>query len=113
MDSEIYIRIKVGGRISLFTKDVAYFEADWNYTIIHYHIGKPKMVATTLGHIQGRMLNKTSFVRPNRKYLINLDYIDSLKLNELHLQNDLHVNISRRRKLVIIPIVEYYLENKK
>lgn len=112
METESYIGIKVGGRIRLLTQDVAYFEAAVNYTIIHYYIGKPKIVATTMGHIQNRIINKNTFVRPNRKFLINLDYIDSLKLTELYLQNDLHVNISRRRQVAIIPIIEYYLANK-
>jgi DNA-binding LytR/AlgR family response regulator len=113
METDLFSEIKVGGRICLLPKDVAYFEADLNYTIIHYQTGKPKIVATTMGHIQDRIKNKNAFVRPNRKYLINLDYINSLEIYGLHLQNDLHVNISRRRKLAVIPIVESYLEKNR
>lgn len=109
----IQTEIHVGGRMSILPKDIAYFEADVNYTIIHYRIGKPSIVATTMGQIQERIINKNTFIRPNRKFLINLNFINSLKSNELHLQNDLHVNISRRRQLLIVPIIEYYLANRK
>lgn len=112
MELEDYLKINVGGRTRLFTEDVAYFEADLNYTIIHYNIGKPKMVATTLGIIQGRIMDKNTFVRPNRKYLINMAYIDNFSLDNLLLQNELQVHISRRRKIAVIPAIEYYLANK-
>ena len=29
--------MEVGGRTKLFSEDVAYFEADVNYTIIHFY----------------------------------------------------------------------------
>lgn len=112
MELEDYLKINVGGRTRLFTEDVAYFEADLNYTIIHYNLGKPKMVATTLGIIQGRIMDKNTFVRPNRKYLINVAYIDNFSLDNLQLQNDLQIHISRRRKIAVIPVIEYYLANK-
>jgi len=102
--------IKVGGRIKLFTKDVAYFEADINYTIIHYTIGKIRIVATTIGHIQERIGN--GFIRPNRAYLINLEYINSCLLGELLLQNNLKINISRRKKNQLTTIVENHFEKK-
>jgi DNA-binding LytR/AlgR family response regulator len=102
--------IKVGGRIKLLTKDVAYFEADVNYTIIHYTIGKIRIVATTIGHIQERIGN--GFIRPNRAYLINLEYINSCLLGELLLQNNLKINISRRKKNQLTTIVENHIEQK-
>lgn len=102
--------IKVGGRIKLLTKDVAYFEADVNYTIIHYTIGKIRVVATTIGHIQERIGN--GFIRPNRAFLINLEYINSCLLGELLLQNNLKINISRRKKNQLIGIIENHFEQK-
>lgn len=112
MEPKDYLKINVGGRTRLFTEDVAYFEADWNYTIIHYNIGKSKIVATTLGRIQGRILDKNTFVRPNRKFLINVAYINNFSLDNLLLQNELQIHISRRRKVSVIPVIEYYLANK-
>ena len=112
METKDYLKINVGGRTLLFTEDVAYFEADWNYTIIHYNIGKSKIVATTLGQIQGRILDKNTFVRPNRKFLINVAYINNFSLDNLLLQNELQIHISRRRKVSVIPVIEYYLANK-
>lgn len=112
METEDYLRINVGGRTRLFSQDVAYFEADMNYTIIHYNIGNSKIVATTLGLIQGRILDKNTFVRPNRKYLINVAYINNFSLDNLLLQNELQIHISRRRKVSVIPVIENYLANK-
>ena len=104
--------INVGGRTKLLSKDVAYFEADINYTIIHYAKGKTKMVATTIGHIQDRLGEESGFIRPNRAFLINLDYIDSLRLGKLFLQNNMKVNISRRKVTYLTPIVENHFEQK-
>jgi DNA-binding LytR/AlgR family response regulator len=112
METEDYLRINVGGKTRLFSQDVAYFEADMNYTIIHYNIGNSKIVATTLGLIQGRILEKNTFVRPNRKYLINVAYINNFSIDNLLLQNELQIHISRRRKVSVIPVIEYYLANK-
>jgi len=47
--------IKVASRTKLFSEDVAYFEANVNYTIIHYYQGKNKIVATTIGQIHERI----------------------------------------------------------
>jgi hypothetical protein len=47
--------IKVASRTKLFSEDVAYFEANVNYTIIHYYNGKNKIVATTIGQIHERI----------------------------------------------------------
>ncbi len=104
--------INVGGRTKLLSRDVAYFEADVNYTIIHYAIGKTKIVATTIGHIQDRLGVESGFIRPNRGFLINLDYIQSLRLGKLFLQNKMKVSISRRKVVYLTPIVEDHFEKK-
>ena len=104
--------IKVGGRMKLFSEDVAYFEADVNYTLIHYYQGKNKIVATTIGQIHERIGEECGFIRPNRSYLINLQFVDNYHLGELLLQNKLKVNISRRRIKRLNNIVEKYFEQK-
>ena len=104
--------IKVGGRTKLFSEDVAYFEANVNYTIIHYYEGKNKIVATTIGQIHERIGEECGFIRPNRSYLINLQFVDNYQLGELLLQNNLKVNVSRRRKKQLHNIVEKYFEKK-
>lgn len=104
--------IKVGGRTKLFSEDVTYFEADINYTIIHYYQGQDKIVATTIGQIHERIGEECGFIRPNRSYLINLQFVDNYQLGELLLQNNMKVNISRRRKKRLNNIVEKYFEQK-
>ncbi|GAB2641449.1 hypothetical protein GCM10027035_39200 [Emticicia sediminis] len=104
--------IKVGGRTKLFSEDVAYFEANINYTIIHYYLGKNKIVATTIGQIHERIGEECGFIRPNRSYLINLQFVDNYQLGELLLQNNMKVNVSRRRKKRLNNIVKKYFEQK-
>ncbi|GGD67543.1 hypothetical protein GCM10011514_34510 [Emticicia aquatilis] len=104
--------IKVGGRTRLFSEDVAYFEANINYTIIHYYQGNNKIVATTIGHIHERIGEECGFIRPNRTFLINLQFIDNYQLGELLLQNNMKINVSRRRKKRLKSIVEKYFEQK-
>ncbi|CAH0994136.1 hypothetical protein EMA8858_00243 [Emticicia aquatica] len=105
--------IEVGGRTKLFSEDVAYFEANINYTIIHYYKGRNKIVATTIGQIHKRIGEECGFIRPNRAYLINLQFINNYQLGELLLLNNMKVNISRRRIKQLNSIVKRYLEKKK
>jgi DNA-binding LytR/AlgR family response regulator len=104
--------LEVGGRTKLFSEDVAYFEADVNYTIIHFYEGRDKIVATTIGHIHDRMGQHSCFIRPNRAFLINLEFINSYQLGELLLHNNMKVQISRRRRNDLTSVVENYLSNK-
>ena len=105
-------KINVGGRTKLFSEDVAYFEADVNYTIIHFYEGREKIVATTIGHIHDRIGEQSCFIRPNRAFLINLEFVNSFQLGELLLRNNMKVQISRRRKNNLTSVVEKYLSNK-
>lgn len=102
--------INVGGRTKLFPKDVAYFQADINYTIIHFTEGKKKIVATTLGRITQKV--GSGFIRPNKSFLINLEYINQINLGEIELQDNLKINISRRKKNLLVQLVENHIENK-
>lgn len=104
--------IKVGGRTKLFSEDVAYFEANINYTIIHYYEGKNKIVATTIGHIHDRIGKQSCFIRPNRTFLINLEFINSYQLGELLLQNNMKIQVSRRKRNKLTSIVEEYFKQK-
>ncbi|MFN3489733.1 MAG: LytTR family transcriptional regulator DNA-binding domain-containing protein [Emticicia sp.] len=104
--------IKIGGRTKLFSEDVAYFEANINYTIIHYYQGRNKIVAINLGQIHERIGEKCGFIRPNRAYLINLQFVNKYQLGKLFLQNDMKVSISRRRQKQLNDIVRSYLEQK-
>ncbi len=104
--------INVGGRTKLFPKDVAYFQADINYTIIHFTEGNKKIVATTLGRITQKVGMQSGFIRPNKSFLINLEYINQINLSEIELQDNLKVNISRRKKNQLVQLVENHIENK-
>lgn len=104
--------INIGGRTKLFAKDVAYFQADINYTIIHFTEGNKKIVATTLGRINQKVGLQSGFIRPNKSFLINLEYINQINLGEIQLHDKLKINISRRKKNQLVPVVENHIENK-
>ena len=104
--------IKVAGRTKLFSEDVAYFEANVNYTIIHYYQGQNKIVATNIGQIHERKSEESIFILPNIAYLRNLQFVNNYQLGELLLQNNMKINISKRRKKQLNNIVERYYEQK-
>lgn len=78
------------------TDTVMYFEADSNYTIIHFKHGKKQLYARCLGFIHDKV--GEGFVRIHSKYLVNRSCIKLYDLDSVALQNDLVLPIAKRRQ---------------
>jgi DNA-binding LytR/AlgR family response regulator len=98
--------IKVCGKTSLEPNDVSYFQADENYTIIHYYSGLKSIVPTTLKNIENKIGIEQGFIRPNRMLLINLKFINNYIDGEISLNNKSIISISRRREPALHSILK-------
>jgi two-component system, LytTR family, response regulator len=81
------------------TNSIIMLEGMANYTLIHLQNGNKKLYARTLGHFE-ELLSEEHFIRVHRGFLVNSSCIIHYDKDEniLHLENNLEVSISRRRK---------------
>jgi two-component system, LytTR family, response regulator len=81
------------------TNSIIMLEGVANYTLFHLQNGKKKLYARTLGHFE-ELLSEEHFIRVHRGFLVNSSCIINYDKDEniLHLENNLEVSISRRRK---------------
>ena len=81
-------------------KDIALFESEGNYVRVYFDDVKP-LILRSLNNLEKRLDSK-KFFRANRKFIINLDWVDEIEnwFNGgllVKLKNDKQVEISRRQ----------------
>jgi two-component system, LytTR family, response regulator len=81
------------------TNSIIMLEGYANYTLIHLQNGTQKLYARTLRHFEN-LLYGEHFIRVHRGFLINSSFIINYNKEEniLHLENNLEVSISRRKR---------------
>jgi DNA-binding LytR/AlgR family response regulator len=87
----------LGNKTKLFANEVLFFEGDVNYTWIHFHSGKLRVIAKTLLHIEGKT-NSENFIRVSRKHLVNRKFIAEINRDFVVLSDKTVLPISRRRR---------------
>lgn len=91
--------LKLGTRQKeLNPEEIICFEADVNYTTIHFKSGKTNTIAFTLKSIESQLLNHQVFCRVHKKFIVNLNYISRVEESEITLKNEKKILLSRRRK---------------
>ena len=88
--------IHIGGRKRVKPEEVIMFQADLNYSIVHFMGGRKVVVATTLKKLEDRF-KPFDFVRMNKQYLINQSYIVEDNGNTLKMANAVDITFSRRK----------------
>jgi DNA-binding LytR/AlgR family response regulator len=99
MESLIYpYYISIGARQEARPQEIILFEADINYTKVHFANGKLLMVATTLKAFEDRFKSH-NFFRTHKGFLVNMGYVDHICEIEskLYMKNHQEVIVSRRR----------------
>ena len=81
-------------------KDIMFFESEGNYVRVYFDDVKP-MILRSLNNLE-KKLDSRKFFRANRKYIINLDWVDQIEnwFNGgllVKLKNGKQVEISRRQ----------------
>jgi two-component system, LytTR family, response regulator len=81
------------------TNSIIMLEGVANYTLFHLQNGKQKLYARTLRYFE-ELLSEERFIRVHRGYLVNSSCIINYDKadNILHLENNLEVSISRRKR---------------
>lgn len=93
---EEYLFIKVDKQqIKVYTKDIVYLKADWNY--VHIFTTTDKfMVHSTFKHYT-EILTKLDFAIIHKSYLINLAFFESILGNQVQV-NGITLQVSRTYK---------------
>lgn len=90
---------------SVFLNKIMYFEADSNYTNIHM-VDRTIFVAKSLKEYEDVVCSpESTFVRIHKAYIVNFDFVRSIGRGEdytLQLKNNLHLEVSRRKKQELI-----------
>ncbi len=102
------MKINIGSRIKVFPADVILFESDINYTNVYLENGDKFLVSTNLKKIEERFAEFTNFFRPNRSFLINLNFAEfSAENSELRLRNERFVAVSRRKMPLLLNLIQH------
>lgn len=99
--------IVLGTRTKLSASSIIMLEASINYTYVYFADGETKILSCHLKKIEGRLNEFSSFVRPNRNVIVNLDFLTQYQDGFLIL-NQKKVAVSRRRMKEIIDKVRPY-----
>jgi two-component system LytT family response regulator len=99
----IDIPLDLRTRIKLFADEILFFEADVNYSRIHFKSGRFTIIARTLLYIQDRTKTE-NFVRVSRKHLVNAKFITSFIDDFVVLSDKTMLPIARRRKQAILTL---------
>lgn len=96
------IRIRHRGKQNYIKmSDVVLLESDINYTHIHLSSGITMVSSRNLSLFEFMLKDTHSFIRPNRRQVVNIDYLTNFSIEKstkvLRLINGLSINISRRK----------------
>jgi two-component system LytT family response regulator len=86
-------------RTMVYANEITLLEADINYTRIYFEEKAPLLIAVTLKRIEP-LLEEYGFLRIHKKFLINLNYADSLLLKNkvATLPGNILIKLSRRKR---------------
>ena len=82
--------------IALAPVDIAWCQADGNYTQLHLKDGRRFMSARTLKDYE-EMLSPIGFIRVHKSAMVNRDHVDGVSDGHVRLRNGVRVEVSRRR----------------
>ena len=101
LGSESQIFLKDGEKCWFVTlKDISLFESEGNYVRVYFDNHKP-LILKSLNNLEER-LDKKTFFRANRKYIINLRWVEHIEnwFNgglQVELKNGQKIEVSRRQ----------------
>ncbi|HLO45060.1 MAG TPA: LytTR family DNA-binding domain-containing protein [Leadbetterella sp.] len=102
------MKINIGSRTEIEASQMLFCVSDANYTKVFMNDGKVILTSTNLGKIEERTGNYKHLVRPNRSYLININYASFMEDRQsILLKTGKQIKISRRK----IPLIMNYLDN--
>ncbi|SOE21697.1 LytTr DNA-binding domain-containing protein [Spirosomataceae bacterium TFI 002] len=89
--------LHVGSGKRLSTDEIVMLEAKANYTEVSLISGSKLTVSTNLGVIEERLVDYENYIRPNRQFIVNLDFFEKINADYLFVKGR-EIKVSRRRK---------------
>ena len=106
----------LGHRKKMPVHQIVRLEGEGNYTLFHFADGGHLMVSLTLKKLE-RRLSPKMFVRPHKKNIINLLYLDGIHNNfpqlSISLVNGDRMDVSRRKASLFIEQVKGFQQELK
>ena len=90
--------LKLRQKRYLSLKEIMYFEADINYTKIHFESGICTTESFTLKEVERALTANQYFNRINRSFIVNIKFVKTANESQVQLSNKLLLSVSRRRK---------------
>jgi DNA-binding LytR/AlgR family response regulator len=104
--------IHLGSRKNVSPECILMLKSDVNYTTIYLDDGSQILSSTTIGILEKR-LEKFNFFRPNRSFIINLQFVSDFEKKEnagnflrIFLKNKEEVSLSRRKTSAFLKIMQ-------
>ena len=92
-------------------KEIVLLEANSNYTLLHKRDGSYEISSYHLAWHLKQLEDEIVFLRPNRKYGVNLSVFKTFEGDILWLKRpNIQIKVSRRRKEKIQDQIETYLK---
>ncbi|RRB04988.1 LytTR family transcriptional regulator [Larkinella rosea] len=86
---------------------ITWLEGKGNYTVVHFSDGSEMIVSLTLKKLEGRLPSEI-FVRPHKKSIINLLYLQEIRTGKsvsICLANGNEIEVSRRKTTQFMKLV--------
>ena len=90
--------LKLRQKRYLSLKEIMYFEADLNYTKIHFECGKYTTESFTLKKVERALTANQFFYCVNRSCIVNIRFVKTADESQVQLSNILLLSVSKRRK---------------
>ena len=87
--------------------DIAYLQADSNYTWVHLASAKKYLIAKTLKEVEG-MLSFPQYFRAHKSYLVNLNHVDRYIRGQggyLVMQDSTQIPVARTQKAELLQVL--------
>ncbi len=87
--------------------EIVLFEANSNYTYLHFYDGKKVLASRTLKEFE-ELLPEETFFRPHHSHIVNINYISRYIKGEggqIVLSNGMTVDVSRRKKMDLMKMI--------
>lgn len=79
--------------------DIFFFEADRGYTTVYYLNGHCDVYTLPLKRFHEFLLHEPDFVRIHKSYLVNRQFIKTIKRRHILLHNGIELPVARRREV--------------
>lgn len=86
------------GTLYFNIEQITHLEGERNYSYIHLSNGTKVLSSKNLAYFENMLGNK-GFFRCHRSFLVNREHIKSFNIDAYVLKSDLHIPVSRRKKL--------------